>query len=220
MNKLTMNQRELQSRFQGNKNLGEVFRLLEQQVQAAGEIICRFSVNGLSLSEEDEEKFAQFGINEVDLLEVESQRPQALLLEVIENWIESLPRLIEKSDKLSQAIRFEGIENHMAQFVDVVDSCHFLVESLNSLRVLCREYEFIKARSWQNSEEMTARAISEALSSFEKKDLVLLADVLEYDLGHCLQNWLETISELKEHVQGANKVAISSAGNKATDSVG
>lgn len=211
MNKMTLNQRDLRTQFTSDQKLGEVFRLLEKQVQAAGEIICRFSVNGLSLSEDDEKRFAGFGINEVQLLEVESQAPQILLLEVIGNWIESLPRLIKKSDDLSQAIRFEGIENHMAQFVDVVDSCQFLVESLNSLRVLCKDYDFVKAKGWQNCEEMTARAISEALSSFEKKDLVLLADVLEYDLGHCLQNWLEAITELKEHVQSANK---------ATDSVG
>ena len=89
----------------------------------------------------------------------------------------------------------------MSQFVDVVDSCQFLVDSLMSLRTLCQSYEFVQLPIWKVSEEMTARAISEVLSSLEKKDLVLLADVLEYDLGHSLQSWLETLGKLRTHVQ-------------------
>lgn len=201
MNKVTLRSDELTGRYLPDQKLGEVFRELEKTALEKGQIVCRFSVNGLSLSEADEKKFSEFTVREVQLLEVECETPKTLLSEVIANWVETLPRLIKKSDQLSQTIRFNGIENQMSQFVDVVDSCQFLVESLMSLRSLCQSYEFVKPVTWKKSEEMTARAIAEVLSSFEKKDLVLLADVLEYDLGHCLQNWLETLTELKSHVE-------------------
>jgi hypothetical protein len=201
MNRITYSKQELAQQFRSDQKLGEIFRILEKQIQNKGEIICRFSVNGIALSEQDEKKFADFEMHEIELLEVDCQSPETLLSEVTENWTQSLPRLIKKSDQLSQTIRFNGIENQMAQFVDIVDSCQFLVESLMSLRSLCQGYEFFKPAEWKRGEEMTARAIAEVLSAFEKKDLVLLADVLEYDLGHCLQNWLETLTELDEHVK-------------------
>lgn len=200
MNKVSLNREKLSELFEGESLLGDVFKFYERKILEDGEIVCRFSVNGLQLSEEDEKKFAQFKIQEVEILEIESQRPDILLSEVISNWTDSLPRLIKKSDQLAQAFRFSGAEHQMSQFVDIVDSCQFLVESLMSLRSLCGTYDFVGSPAWNSSEELTARAIAEALTAFEKKDFVLLADVLEYDLGHCLQTWLETLTELRDNV--------------------
>ena len=201
MTKRTFDRQSLEEKFQGAHSLGDVFRQAEAQIQELGEIVCRFSVNGLSLTEEDETKFSNFMLGEVDLLEIESESPDKLLSEVIENWVTSLPALIKKSDQLSQTLRQEGIENHVGQFVEIVDSCQFLVESLISLRTLCQSYPFVDSGKWKENETLSAKAIQQALVCFETKDFVLLADVLEYDLAHGLQSWLEALSELREHVR-------------------
>jgi hypothetical protein len=158
-------------------------------------------VNGLTLTEEDEKKFGEFMLSEVDLVEVESEKPDTLLIEVIANWVESLPPMIKKSDELSNTIRLQGIENHLSAFVNLVDSCQFLVQSLMSLRTLCQNIPLVAGEKWKANEQLTARAIAEVLATFEKKDFVLLADIMEYDLGHCLQSWLEALMELKTYVR-------------------
>lgn len=200
MNKVMLSRSDLNKDFSEETTLGEVFGQIEKKLQGRGEIVCRFLVNGLTLTEEDEKKFAQFKLGEVDFIEVESETPTALLTAVLANWVDTLPGMIRKSDQLAQDIRVKGVENHMRDFVDLVDSCQFLVESLISLRSLCRDLPFVTSAQWRENEMVTAKAIAEALNIFERKDFVLLADIMEYDLGHCLQSWLDALMELKQNV--------------------
>lgn len=200
MNKVTFLRSDLNKEFADESTLGEVFGQIEKDLQGRGQIVCRFLVNGLTLTEDDEKKFALFKLGEVDFIEVESETPTALLTAVLANWVETLPGMIRKSDQLAQDIRVKGVENHMKDFVDLVDSCQFLVESLISLRSLCREIPFVASTQWRENEMATAKAIAEALNIFERKDFVLLADIMEYDLGHCLQSWLDALLELKQNV--------------------
>ncbi len=200
MNRTTLSRSDLNKDFSGETTLGEVFGQIEKNLQVRGEIVCRFLVNGLTLTEEDEKKFSQFKLGEVDFIEVESETPTALLTAVLANWVETLPGMIRKSDQLAQAIRLKGVENQMKDFVDLVDSCQFLVESLISLRSLCKDLPFVTSPKWKDNELVTAKAIAEALNVFERKDFVLLADIMEYDLGHCLQSWLDALLELKQNV--------------------
>lgn len=201
MNKVVIGKREIQDRFFAHESLGEVFKQIELDLQKQGQIVCRFMVNGLTLAEEDEARFSSFKLNDVEMIEVESESPNLLLTKVIANWISSLPNMIEKSDRLANEIRLKGMDNHISLFVDLVDSCQFLVDSLISLRTLCREIDFVSSESWKKNETQMAQTISETLNAFQKKDFVLLADIIEYDLGHCLQSWLETMKELGHHVQ-------------------
>ena len=200
MNRTTISRTELNKEFPVETTLGEIFSRIESSLQQKGEIVCRFLVNGLTLTEEDEKKFSLFQLGEVDFIEIESETPKALLSAVLANWVDTLPGMIVKSDKLSQEIRLKGIENNMRDFVDLVDSCQFLVESLISLRSLCREFPFVSGDQWKANELTTAKAVAEALNVFERKDFVLLADIMEYDLGHCLQSWLDALLELKQNV--------------------
>jgi hypothetical protein len=200
MNKLSLTRQELQREFLNETTLGAVFSKMERDLALKGEIVCRFLVNGLTLTEDDEKRFSEFQLSEVEFLEVESETPKTLLAEVLNNWVETLPGMIIKSDSLASNIRLKGIENQMRDFVDLVDTCQFLVESLISLRTLCQDIPFVSGAQWKTHEDLTARAIAEALNVFEKKDFVLLADIMEYDLGHCLQSWLDSLTELKGHV--------------------
>jgi hypothetical protein len=200
MNRMSLTREDLQREFPPETTLGIVFSKMEKDLVSKGEIVCRFLVNGLTLTEEDEKKFSGFQMTEVEFLEVESETPKILLVEVLNNWVETLPGMIGKSDQLAGSIRLKGIENQMRDFVDLVDTCQFLVDSLMSLRTLCRDIAYVNGSQWKTHEELTARAIAEALNVFEKKDFVLLADIMEYDLGHCLQSWLDSLTELKRHV--------------------
>lgn len=201
MNKKIFDVSEIKAEFPNALKIGEIFTALEQQTQAKGEIVCRFSVNGMQVSENEESKFSDFDISELQEICIETENPERLLDEVIQNWLQGLPKMIQETDALSQEIRFKGIETRLKDFVDLVDSCQFLIESLISLRTLCSSSSVVQSKSWAENEKLTSLAIQEALNVFEKKDLVLLADVIEYDLGHCLQSWFETLNELRKDVR-------------------
>ena len=198
----TFSQREILEQFADKNCLGEIFQEIEQRLKTAGQVVCQFTVNGMTLDESDEKRLSASFVDEIETLEVSSQLPEVLMTEVLKNWVTQIPAMIVKSDEIAKTLRFEGLEGHVTPFVELIDSCQLLVDSLISLDNLFRENKFVQAENWQKNEDMTARAIGEALNCFQKKDFVLLADILEYDLGHSLQNWTELLKQFHEQLSG------------------
>ena len=203
MTKTTLNKNEIDSTFPGTQDLGSLFQNLEHAFQERGEVICQFRINGMVLTEADEQRLSLIGLDEVETVEVDSQSPEVLLFSLLENWIRELPVLMENADRLAKEIKFDGIEGHLKAFVDLLDSCHFLTESLVSLDNIIKA-PIINRESWQKAEALTARAIGEALKTFEQKDFVLLSEILEYDLGNALQTWFEEIKRLNQTLKEEN----------------
>lgn len=186
------------------KTLGDIFKLIERDLQTTGEVICQFRVNGMRLSQEDEVRMASFSLDDVDQIEVQSQKPTDLLFELLDNWTLELPRLIENTDQLAAGIRFDGLEGHLKSFVELIDSCQFLVESLVSLENVIMS-NYLTSEQWRSNTLLTSRAIGEALKAFEKKDFVLIGEILEYDLGHSLQMWKELLEGLSISLKKDNE---------------
>ncbi|GIL16787.1 MAG: hypothetical protein BroJett040_05380 [Oligoflexia bacterium] len=205
MNTTVMTQNELIEKYGTEpKTLGELFKLIEMDLQSSGEVICQFRVNGMRLSQEDEVRMSSFDRDQIDVLEIQSQKPTDLLFELLDNWSLELPKLIESTDQLAGGIRFEGMEGHLKSFVEMIDSCQFLVESLVSLEGVIKT-DYVQSKEWRENALLTSRAIGDALKAFEKKDFVLIAEILEYDLGHSLQIWKELLDGLSQSLKKENE---------------
>lgn len=200
MNTTALDKSNLISQFGQDATLSVIFEKIHLQWQEKGEVICQFRINGMNLSEADEGRLAQATLGEVVTIEVDSERPADLLQAVLQNWVTELPTLITNADQLSQEIRFEGIEGKLSSFVNLVDSCQFLVDSLVTLEGVVQTQSWTQSEQWIENEKLTARAIGEALAAFEKKDFNLLSEVVEYDLGHSLQVWLDLLKGFLEKV--------------------
>lgn len=188
-------QKEIRDSYSAAENLKDLILLLEQQAQSKDCVICRMWLNDMSLSESDEKRFAETNVSEIKSFKYELQRPIDLLNAVVENWTNQLPLMLEINDSLSFILRERGVEGHLSDFVNLIDSCQFLVESLISIRTLSTQNKTVASQKWTENEQFMSKAIQEALQAFEKKDFVLLADVLEYDLGQALQVWAELLRD-------------------------
>ncbi len=201
MNTHKLTREEIEKNFQGLKNLGELIEAVQSDLNTKGEVVCQFTVNNLKLFENDEEKFKGMPISEINDLSIDSERPDMLLVKVLENWSVELPKLIVKVDQLSQKLKLNGADGQYTLFVNIIDHCQFLVESLISLDSLCHQLELFDLNAWQTNKVKLTDAVREALLAFEKKDLVLLADVLEYELGDSLQCWVDMLNQLLTSVK-------------------
>lgn len=204
MTKTEWNKQSLEQEFSAAGTLGELLSLIEQKLTNQGQVVCRFHVNGLSLDEKDENKFSNMDLAEVENITVESEMPSQLLFGLLQNWIDELPMVITKADELSSAIKFEGVEGHLKDFVDLIDTAQFLIDSLISLQGVI-EYSEFNSPQWLENEMLTAKAVGEALRAFESKDFVLLAEILEYDLGHALQTWQDLLGLMQTRMKEENE---------------
>ena len=203
MTKTTIRKDEIFTQYPSVFDLGTLIKALEERFLVIGEVICQFKLNGMTLSESDEKRLSEIKLDEIEVIEVESQSPQALLFNLLDNWTRELPVLMQNTDELAKEIKFSGIEGHLKSFVDLLDTCQFLTESLISLESIIKK-STISQGQWRQAEELTARAIGQALKTFEMKDFVLLSEILEYDLGHALQIWFEEIKRLSQTLKDEN----------------
>lgn len=201
MNIQSFNRQELINMFGTELRLGEVFDRLEKQMSKTGQVVCLFKINGMSLDEEAEKRFSQSSLQEVDLIEVQTQDPSILLVNVVDGWIQQIPTFIERTDLLAQDIRIKGLDGQMNQIVDLIDSCQMLIESLISIDSVLPENPIVQGEYWLKYEKSTATAVGETLDAFQRRDINLLADLLEYDLAHSLQCWLEILTNFKDYIE-------------------
>lgn len=191
---------EMKNFFGEQSTLREVIQSLELEFQKANEVVCQIKVNGVPLSEADEIKYGGTLVADISSIEVTTKNPRSILTEVVENWVIEIPRMIVQNDQLSQELRFKGVEGNLKRLIDLVDGCQLLIDSIISMQSLFETLKTMKSENWKSAQKLAASAIGEALLAFQKKDFNLMADVLEYDLGHALQIWLDLLSLIQKEV--------------------
>lgn len=206
------NAENIQTEFPELSNLSELFGALEQKTLTSGQVICQFRVNGMNFTENDEKKAQEMAIRDIEFLEILVDTPMNLLASVIQNWLEDLPRLVERADQLSAGIREKGLEANYTPFVRLIDDCQFLTDSLLSIRTFPIASDIVGRPDWEDGEKAMAKAVGESLQAFEKKDSNWLADVIEYDLANCLQIWHELLGGLHGRVSGTTATSTLGSG--------
>jgi|SRR6185312_1527545 len=206
MNSYQWTRQELATQFFDAQTLGDLFRQIELELGKKNQVVCQFKINGLTLTEETEKRLREGSVQDVDLIEVLGQAPADIMSGILQNWCQEIPKMIDINDRLSQDLRFQGVEGRLKPFVSLIDSCQLLVDSLMSIDHLLATTRTVQTENWKQAEQLTASSIGQALQAFQKKDFTLLADVLEYDLGHSLQSWQELLGQLMVELKNDNTV--------------
>lgn len=201
MSQLFFERQDLVERFGEQTTLGEIFSHIENDLKQLSEVVCQFKVNGLALDEQGEKRLADSALSELETLEVTSQKPRDILSDVLANWVKQIPALLERNDELASEIRFKGVEGQLKSLVELIDQCQLLVDSIISIDSVFPELRQVQSDNWKQAQRLMASGIGEALQAFQKKDFNWLADILEYDLGHSLQTWMELLENMRQDLQ-------------------
>ncbi|MFN7729680.1 MAG: hypothetical protein ACK5P7_11035 [Bdellovibrio sp.] len=196
---------ELEQTYFGCDSLKDLIQRLEAEFQKRGEVVCQFVINDLALHESDEVKLGATKMSDIQKVEVRSEKPSALLIDIVHNWELELPKMVTLSDNLAQSLRLKGIEGQYTPFVQLIDSCQFLIESLVSMDSIIDTDLFMDRAIWMQNEKLMTEAVGQALGAFEKKDFAILADVLEYDIANALQAWFDLLKDLGGQLRAENE---------------
>jgi hypothetical protein len=198
------NHQDLITKFGSDATLGDVFSQLEDELKSSKEVVCQFKVNGLPLDEQGEKRLAAAKLDEVESLEVRGQQPTAILGDILISWSDQIPVMIRQNDELATQIRFKGVEGNLKSLVDLIDQSQLLVESIMSIDTVFPDFPIVKSLGWSAAQKQMAEGVGESIEAFQKKDYTWLADILEYDMGHSLQVWMELLERLKQDVTGTS----------------
>jgi hypothetical protein len=92
----------------------------------------------------------------------------------------------------------------MKSLVDLIDDCQLLIDSLLSIQTVFSEMKYVQSEEWLGAQSKMSLAVGEVLAAFKNKNTTLLADILEYDMGHSLQLWLDTLINLRQNLGSAH----------------
>lgn len=203
MERFKVTGQELRNFYNGNVDLSRVFNDIENDLRSTNQVVCRYVVNGLEISEADEQRFGNVSLDQVETLEYLTENSRDLMGTVLKGWIEALPELIQQTEKLSKRMRVQGLSGLLKSIHDLVQNCEFLIDSVMSLKELMGDQHLVTSPvDWMKAEAESKRTVLEALSALQNKDFVLLADVLEYDLNNVLQMWFEHLQFLERSING------------------
>lgn len=190
------NSEEIENFKYGCNNLEDFLARIDKKQQENGYVVCQFVINGIKISEADEQRMKSFSLKDIHSLTLFFEEPNQLLIEIVQNWKDEIPKIIENADQLAGTIRTSGVENQIGSFIQLVESCQLLVQSLLSLSHVIDTHGLFDTGQWIIGEQMLAEAVGQTLKSFDARDTKALADIIEYDLANTLMTWIEIFNLL------------------------
>lgn len=186
--------------------LSQVFGDIEKELDTKNCVVCQYIINGQSIPEMEEATYADWKINQVQTLEYLSEDTDQLVLDVLQSWAEALPELMEKTEKLSEDLRFNPDAKTLNSLVVLFENCEFLVQSIIPLKSYLPASSAAGLEMANEADKKTNQTLQEAIVSFEKKDFNLLADIIEYDLISALQSWEKVLSLIKTTIKEGKNI--------------
>ncbi len=180
---------EIHEKFAGCENLGEVIKSIEAEFISHGEVVCEIRVNGLILKEEDEKKYAESKLGEINDLMVQTNAPKILIAQALDSALEYLPKAHVACLECSEMYRAGQSAEAKQFFQDVVEGCFWVLDTVVHMR---GAHENIGSDSpvstdWLRLEKKFVADLKEVLTASERQDAILTADILEYELSTDLQ---------------------------------
>lgn len=198
MQKTTWTAEQIDAEFGDLGSLSDVIKVIEGYFWHRGEVICEIRVNGMFMDGKDEIRFASERVENLESIEIKSQRPQDLLAETLRSVSEYLPRVRESAILVAE--RFQQGNNDEAHrlCLKVLDSCRWLSDWLFLVKKSCGNWAHVKVSEdlWRRAELAFTNVLRDLCSAYENKDFVALADILEYELSNSLGQWLELVGLL------------------------
>lgn len=211
MQRFKINGQELVKFYSDTTRLAQVFSDIEMDLKSQNRVVCQYIINGKKIAEEDEIAFSDWTLSEVKTLEYLSEGISNLVVDVVQTWIKALPEFVQQIDKLSEELRFDSATKSRAAVLDMIENCEYLVDSLIPIKSLLGDSVAAGLDSMVQAEEQTRKALKEAITALEKKDFVLLADIIEYELTTALQSWHQGLIHMLPVVQESAKKDVENA---------
>ncbi len=195
---------EIHEKFAGCETLGEVIKSIETEFISHGEVVCEIRVNGLVLKEEDEKKFAESKLADINELMVQTNAPKNLIAQALDSALDYLPKAQAACLECSELFRTGKSSEAQQFFQDVVEGCFWILDTVVHMR---GAHENINAQSpvskdWLKLEKKFVADLKELLVASEKKDAILTADILEYEMSTDLDAMVPILRTYQDQGQG------------------
>lgn len=167
---------------------------IESQIQKSGRVVCRLKVNGMSFSENDENRLGLSQLDDVKTIEVEVSAPNPLVKSATDEVLNHMLKMQAACVETADIFRLGNLPQAHKSFADIIKANKELAESLIVLKPYLLELAPDTKDAWDTAEVHSVHTVRELFNAFERQDNVLLADILEYELYTNFGKWVEILT--------------------------
>ncbi|MBU0599650.1 hypothetical protein KKD87_00790 [bacterium] len=203
---IVLNGRNLDFELEDEKTLGDVLLVIGKwTAEVNAEVITKIKINTDEVILPAEGFDSKKPIEEIKKLELETKRVATKdLLAELASFKDKLNLLTKDLIDVAVKLQTGNDLKAMEAFQDDITILEDLITlTHNSGRCFNLNYSQIKVNEKTVEEEILALKdlLKEVIMAFENKDMVMLCDLLEYELSPLMEGWLDLIDRLKEETK-------------------
>ncbi|MES2855227.1 MAG: hypothetical protein V4692_05165, partial [Bdellovibrionota bacterium] len=175
----------------------DIIKALEEDFSSRGEVICEIRVNGVVLEEVDEDRFKTNPSEAINDLAISTNQPSRLINDAIRSALAFIPEIELAAVSTAEDLRGTNVTGSRQAFVEILDGCQWLIDTIMHVRGAASGIgqPILNPEKWFEAEKLVGRVIGELTDAFTKSDIVLVADLLEYELPPSLSLWADALKE-------------------------
>jgi len=202
MAQITINNQNFNHSLDSQTTLNDVLDQIIQQFAGQEKVVTNITVDGQSLNQENEEEHLQrpaSNFTDVDFTVISSLD---LAFEALDDCSGYIDNVINKITKLT-ALYNENKPNEANQlFSEVIEIMDLFVQLMTKIHSTIRRQHPEQLKSNKTLQDLEIHLLSvmrALLPAKEKEDIIMLCDLLEYELVDNLTQWkIKAIPELKK----------------------
>lgn len=187
-------QEELKAQYPLCLIIQDLVKVIEGQAEEEGKVVCTIEVNGLSLSEGDEARFAQTKISEVESFKVSMEDTGRLVADTVISLREGLNGIKNRTVRVADMVRENPAGPAQFEFSGLMEQTKFLTDALGALKPRLRARPAY-VQAWKLAENKNKITVNELLAAFKDHDFSLVSDVLEYEMYNLMQTWIDVLDQ-------------------------
>lgn len=186
MKRLSWSHEDISSKYADIGSLTELVSKIEGELKTEQTFVTKVIVNGLPLTEMEEGRYAQSQLAEIQLLEVEVSKVDEILDEAIRSSVLLGSSLQGLAVQTADLMRSDDLHEAHKSFTFLLNE----VENLITAYQLVEEVLKVRGEKLKTGPHVFMKRfnnlLGDLLSSYQKRDFILTADQLEYELTKCL----------------------------------
>jgi predicted house-cleaning noncanonical NTP pyrophosphatase (MazG superfamily) len=184
--------------FKEEISLKEVVLELRKQLALGNQVITSFKVDGKLISVLDE-RLKDIALDKESKIEITTANPRDLTISGIIDSLGYLPHLKENLQKtiaeFSRGKQREGM-NLLINCIDGLNWFNTIIIGVEKILGIDLIEFNVGGESIANKKVKLADVLRDLLSSLQNQDMVMVSDLIEYELVPQIEDWINVVSEL------------------------
>ena len=189
--KIYLNKKEVGEKFQ-SLALPELLKKIKDDLE--NEILKQIFINEVEVNEK---YLKESLINKEDIDEIRfvTQRTEDLIKETLQEADDYLPKLKKGILKTVKHFRDDELQKANNNYQNILEGIEWYLDVVNKIISIFDDEELYD--DYQKSVKNINEKLTELMVSYKKEDMVLVADILEYEITEYIDNFIEFNKKVK-----------------------